>query len=473
MTEPASLRGLKYPAKDHARRVIMHLQEKRSTENLALFLSGEDLELYQYCDQTKPFRQNRYFYYLSGCDIPGSHVIYRPAIDKLTLFLPDVDADDVMWSGMPLSLQEALNTFDVDEVKYASELLPNIKLITESGLQIHTTDNNKRNEIVHDYLIEGEKDLFFALDEARLIKDSFEIELMKHAAAITDNCHLAVMSATPIETNETHIHAEFMYHAIRQGSKYQLYDPICCSGPNCSTLHYVRNDDEIGNEKRSILIDAGAEWRCYASDVTRCFPINGDWSKEHLEIYNTVLKMQHATMALIKPGASWDEIHLEAHRILIKEFFRLGIFKKEFLEQEVFDSNISARFFPHGLGHLLGMDTHDVGGYPNYEDPDPKLKYLRLRRRLKKGMVITDEPGVYFSPFLLEEVLKDEAVSKFIDMRVLDNYWYIGGVRIEDDLLITDDSFENFTHITSDPFEISRIIKDSLSKGDTRFHNIV
>lgn len=473
MSEPESLRGLKYPAKDHAKRVILYLQEKRSTDNLALFLSGEDLELYQYCDQTKPFRQNRYFYYLSGCDIPGSHILYQPATDTLTLYLPDVDADDVMWSGMPLSLGEALKKFDVDEVKYASELSSTIYLTTESGFQIYTTDKNTRNQIVHDYLIEGEKDLFFALDEARLIKDSFEIELMKHAAAITDNCHLAVMSATPIETNETHIHAEFMYHAIRQGSKYQLYDPICCSGPNCSTLHYVKNDDEIGNEKRSVLIDAGAEWNCYASDVTRCFPINGDWSKEHLEIYKIVLKMQHATMALIKPGASWDAIHLEAHRILIREFFRLGIFRNEYLEQEIFDSNISARFFPHGLGHLLGMDTHDVGGYPNYEDLDPKLRYLRLRRRLQKGMVITDEPGVYFSPFLLEDVLKDNALSKFVDMSVLDKYWYIGGVRIEDDLLITDDGYENFTKITSDPFEISQIIKGSLSKGESRFHNIV
>ncbi|QEL61742.1 hypothetical protein CJJ09_003898 [Candidozyma auris] len=384
-------------------------------------MSGEDLELWQYC-----------------VEIPGSHVLFDAANDKLTLFLPDIDYDDVMWSGMPLSPEEALKKYDVDEVKYAADLEKVVGALADAKYTIHTTDHNKWNK------------------RARLIKDWYEIELMRHASAITDKCHLAVMSATPIESNETHIHAEFMYHALRQGSKYQSYDPICCSGPNCSTLHYVKNDDEIDN-KRSVLIDAGAEWSCYASDVTRCFPINGDWTEEHLTIYNLVLDMQRKTMEMIKPGAHWDEIHLTAHRVMIKEFLRLGIFKKEYSEEEIFESSISARFFPHGLGHVLGMDTHDVGGRPDYNDPDPKLRYLRLRRELKEGMVLTDEPGK----------------AKYINKDVLDKYWYIGGVRIEDDLLITKDGFENFTKITSDPHEISKIIKESSAQGKERFHNVV
>lgn len=473
MEGPISLKGLKYPAKSHAERVAAHYHEKSGVKDLAIFISGEDLELYQYCDQTKPIRQNRYFYYLSGCDVPGSHVLYESSTKKLTLFLPDIDYEDVMWSGLPLLLEDAIKKYDVTEVKYASEVEVSLKSLKSSGISIHTTDLNQWNDKFKTYLTEKDEDLFYALDESRLIKDSYEIELMKHASEITDKCHLAVMSATPIETNETHIHAEFMYHAIRQGSKYQLYDPICCSGPNCSTLHYVKNDDEIDFGKKSILIDAGAEWSCYASDVTRCFPINGDWTKEHLEIYNIVRKMQSTTMDLIKPGASWDDIHLEAHKVMIREFLKLGIFKTEYKEEEIFESNVSARFFPHGLGHLLGMDTHDVGGRPNYDDPDPKLRYLRLRRPLVKGMVLTDEPGVYFSPFLLKDILEDSSKVKYINKDVLEKYWYIGGVRIEDDLLITDDGFENFTKITADPEEISRIIKDSVAKGKSHFHNLV
>lgn len=469
---PKSLVGRKYPAKQHARKVLNHFGEKNHSKNISFFVSGEDLELYQYCDQTKPIRQNRYFFYLSGCEIPGSHVLYNAESDNLTLFLPNIDYDDVMWSGMPLSLEEAQRKYDVDNVKYVDLLDSALKILTEKQHTIFTTDLNKWNQLFKQYLVEGDKDFFYALDESRMIKDDFEIELMKHAAAITDKCHLAVMSATPIETNETHIHAEFMYHALRQGSKYQLYDPICCSGPNCSTLHYVKNDDEIGMDKKSVLIDAGAEWSCYASDVTRCFPINGDWTKEHLEIYTTVLKMQQAAMDMIKPGASWDAIHLEAHRVMIKEFVKLGIFK-DLSEDEIYHSNISVGFFPHGLGHLLGMDTHDVGGLPNYEDPDPKLKYLRLRRHLKEGMTLTNEPGVYFSPFLLRDILEDENKRKYIDKDVLDKYWYVGGVRIEDDLLITSDGYENFTKITSDPGEISRIVKAGISKGSEYFHNVI
>lgn len=470
--EVSALKDLKYPAKEHARRVSSHFQEKKTGEKVGFFISGEDLELYQYSDQTKPIRQNRYFFYLSGCDIPGSHILYDAVSNRLTLFLPDIDTDNVMWSGLPLLREDALKRFDVDEVYFASELEEIVRSMKSSGYSIYTTDYNKWNHCVLKFLIENDEAFFYALDEARMIKDFYEIELMRHASAITDKCHLAVMSATPIENNETHIHAEFMYHALRQGSKYQLYDPICCSGPNCSTLHYVKNDDDIGHEKHSVLIDAGAEWNCYASDVTRCFPINGDWTKEHLEIYRIVQKMQSVTMSLIRPGSHWDYIHLEAHRVLIREFLNLGIFENA-NEDEIYESNITARFFPHGLGHLLGMDTHDVGGHPNYDDPDPKLKYLRLRRNLAEGMVLTDEPGVYFSPFLLKDILDDPLKMKFINKKVLDKYWYIGGVRIEDDLLVTADGYENLTKVTSDPVEISKIIKKSCAKGTDGFHNIV
>lgn len=472
-TGPETLKSLKYPAKEHAKRTLEHFKDKSQVSNVAFFISGENYEFYQYCDQTKPIRQNRYFFYLSGCEIPGSHVLYDSQKDRLTLFLPNIDYDDVMWSGLPLLDSQALVKYDVDEVLYVNDLEDRVKSLHSEGTAIYTTDINQWNNSLKEYLVEGHSTFFYALDESRLIKDFYEIELMKHAAKITDNCHEAVMSATPIETEETHIHAEFMYHAIRQGSKYQLYDPVCCSGPNCATLHYVKNDDVIGDEKRSILIDAGAEWSCYASDVTRCFPINGDWTKEHLDIYNLVLKMQHATMDMIKPGVLWDHIHLEAHKVMIEGFLNLNLFKKEFSKEELFQSNISARFFPHGLGHLLGMDTHDVGGYPNYDDADPKLKYLRLRRKLQAGMVLTDEPGIYFSPFLLKDVLEDPEKVKYINKEVLDKYWYIGGVRIEDDLLITESGFENFTQITSDPKEISEIIKKSSTKGRDHFHNLI
>ena len=474
LSEPKTLTGRKYPARQHAKKVFQFFREYESSKNdkIAFFISGQDLELYSYCDQTKPFRQDRYFFYLSGVDIPGSHIIYNAGEESLTLYLPNIDYDDVLWSGMPMSLEEAQNEFEVDQVKYVSDLYQDLSQVAKKA-SVFTTDLNDINKKYADFLIEKRSSFFKALDESRVIKDSYEIELMRYAAKVTDKCHLGVMSAVPIEKNETHIHAEFMYHALRQGSKHQAYDPICCGGTNCSTLHYVKNDEPLAPAERSVLIDAGAEWGCYASDVTRCFPINGDWSKEHLEIYNTVLRMQLVTMLMIKPGKHWDDIHFAAHKVLIEEFLKLGIFNSNYSPEEIFVSRISAHFFPHGLGHLIGMDTHDVGGYPDYDSPDPYLRYLRLRRPLLAGMVLTDEPGVYFSPMLLEELLKNKEKMKYVCKDVLDKYWYIGGVRIEDDLLITSSGCENLTGITSNPHEISKIIKQAHAKGPGGFHNVV
>ncbi|ODQ82018.1 hypothetical protein BABINDRAFT_33077 [Babjeviella inositovora NRRL Y-12698] len=475
MPGPVELQGKKYPAKQHAQKVRGHFLTtvRGQTEGSAsFFLSGENLKLHPYSDENQVMRQNRYFYYLSGVNIPGSHVLYDLKADKSTLFLPEIDLEEVMWTGMPMSIEEAQKTFDVDEIVYVSEMETRVVAAKAHG-KIFTTDVNEWNQHLAQHLTPGDKDFFLALDESRLLKDDYELALMRHAAAITDNSHLAVMSALPVEKNEGHIHAEFIYHSMRQGSKHQSYSPVCCAGPHASTLHYIINDADIVDQK-TVLIDAGAEWSNYASDVTRCFPVDGHWTKEHLEIYEAVLDMQSQTMALIKPGVSWDDLHLLAHRVLIQHFLKLGIFKAEFSEQQLFDSGVSDAFFPHGLGHLLGMDTHDVGGRPNSEDPHPKLKGLRLRRTLQAGMVLTDEPGIYFSPFLLEDTLKEDGeMIKYINRDVVDKYWYIGGVRIEDDLLITETGYENFTKITKDPKEISKIVLDGIAKGRGGFHCIV
>ena len=471
----SALVGHKYPAKEHCLRVKSHFIDKKKnldtgSSPCAIFVAGGEIEPIKYCDQTKTFRQNRYFYYLSGCNIPGSSVLFDLKNEKLTLFLPDVDQDDIMWSGLPISVEAAAKKFDVDEVLYASDV-PNVFKSKLSDYVIYTTDlDNVHDPQVSSKLISNDEDLFYALDESRLIKDWYEIELLRKACQVTDTCHLAVMSALPIEKTEGHIHAEFTYHALRQGSKFQGYDPICCSGPSCSTLHYVDNDADMAG-KHSVLIDAGAEWECYTADVTRCFPISGKWTKEHRDIYDAVLDMHQNAMSQIKDGASWEEIHLSAHKVLIKHLLKLGIFKSAFSADDIYDRKATVAFFPHGLGHLLGMDTHDVGGRPNYEDANPYLKFLRLRRPLQEGMVVTNEPGCYFNPFLIEELLdKFPERKEVVDHEVMDKYLYIGGVRIEDDVLVTKDGYDCLSKVTSDPDEIEKIVSDGIAKGRSHFH---
>ncbi|ANB15614.1 putative Xaa-Pro dipeptidase [Sugiyamaella lignohabitans] len=467
----------KYPAKSHARRSAENLKvfaKKRSVdESVAnsslIYAAASKPTLWPHCDQNIPFRQNRYFNYLTGAhDLHEGHVTYDISKDKLTLYLPPLDKEEVMWSGMPLSLEQAQAKYDVDEVKYSSELESDLKAFTGSTNRlILAVDESEEYSVVQqsDLLLE-------ALDETRMIKDEYEISLMKRASEITDNSHLAVMSALPIEKNEGHIHAEFVYHAMRQGSKNQAYDPICCSGVNCGTLHYTKNDLPLEADKQLVLIDAGAEWENYAADVTRVFPINGEWTTEARAIYEAVLDMQTQTMNRVAPGVSWDNLHQLSHEILIKHFLELGIFKNG-TPEEILESRISASFYPHGLGHMLGMDTHDTAGLANYDDPDPMFKYLRIRRNLQANMVVTVEPGIYFNKFLLEPVLSNPEQAKYIDEKVLEKYLPVGGIRIEDDVLVTDKGFYDLTKITKDADEIAKIVKAGISKGRDHFHVVV
>lgn len=457
---------MKYPAKDHARRTVEILKKSESTASESLILlSAAPVAYKKYSDREVPFHQNRYFNYFTGAhNLPGAHVTYDASKDVLTLYLPDIDWDDVMWSGMPLSVEQALELYDVDKVKYAADLSGDVYAHVRGSILVIEQTSVVGNAVVS-------QTLFEALNEARAFKDSYELSLLRKAAEITDISHRAVMSALPIEQSEGHIHAEFVYHSMRQGAKNVAYDPICCSGTNCGTLHYVRNDQDLDG-KQLVLIDAGAEWELYAADVTRTFPISGEWTPESLAIYKAVLDMQTQAMEAVRPGVLWDDLHILTHRLLVRHFLKLGIFKGG-SEDEILESRISAAFYPHGLGHMLGMETHDTAGYPNYQDADPILRYLRIRRELEEGMYVTVEPGIYFNRFLIEPVLKDESKAKYVDQQVLEKYWAVGGVRLEDDVLVTKDGFENFTKIIKDPEEVSKLVKEGISKGRNHFHNLI
>lgn len=478
---PEYIRNNKYPAKAHngnvKAKLVSQLKEKGAS-HCGFLIAGNPVEPNKYCDTFKQFRQERYFFYLSGVDIPSAALFYDCESEKLSLFLPEIDYDDVVWGGMPMEPKEALLKYDVDEVLYMSQL--NSVLEKHAHVStLYTTDLDnfaplKLDAKFQDFVVAGSQEFFYALDESRLIKDEYEIEILKHVARITDNAHVAVMSALPIEINELHLEAEFSYHAKRQGARTLGYDPICCSGPACGTLHYVKNSESLA-KKDSTLVDAGAEWMNYVSDVTRCFPLAGTYTKEHRAIYDAVRDMQAQTMALMKPGVSWESLHEMSHRILIKHLRDLGILRaSEFTEEEMFESRVSCAFYPHGLGHLMGLDVHDVGGRPNYEDPDPYFRYLRLRRELQCGMVLTNEPGCYFNEHLVEEFLtKHPERAKMVDFDVMAKYASVGGVRIEDDIVITKEGYENLTGVTSDPVEVEKIVQKGLKKSRSDFHVVV
>ncbi|KAF3354356.1 hypothetical protein VdG1_07821 [Verticillium dahliae VDG1] len=447
----------KYPAKDHAKRVADYIRSKVPSANGILYLEGRHTKLEEDSDHPEPFRQRRYFFYLTGCILADCHYIFDLKTSQSTLFIPPVDPEDVIWSGMPMTAEEAKEKYDIDNVLYTNDVNAELaRLGKGSGSTAFAIANQVLDTVS---FIEFEHKNFDvlkgAIEECRVVKDDYEVALTRKANVISTTAHHAVMKAVNKAKNEQELEAIFLERCFAHGAKNQAYHAIHAAGRAAATLHYVHNSAPLEG-KLNVLLDGGAEWDCYASDITRTFPISGKFSKESRAIYDIVLKMQLESIKVLKEGILWDDVHELAHKIAIEGLLDLGILKGEV--DEILKARTSVAFFPHGLGHYLGMDTHDVGGTPNYADSDPMFRYLRKRGTLPAGSLVTVEPGIYFCSFIIEPYLKDPTHSKYIDTDVLDKYWDVGGVRIEDNLLITKTGSENLTPTIKDPEEIEKFV---------------
>ncbi|KAL4768927.1 putative Xaa-Pro aminopeptidase pepP [Aspergillus nidulans var. acristatus] len=451
MTSLDGILADKYPAKAHARRVAEGLKALGHSGG-AIYLEAQKTRLIEDNDEPVPFRQRRPFFYLSGCLLPDSSLVYNINSDQLTLFIPPINRDDVIWSGLPLSAAEALERYDVDNVLETTEVNATLADIAASH------GNNSAAFAISEQVSEGTNFEGFSetnfnvlkgvIERTRVVKDSYEIALLRKANDISAKGHIAAIKASKSATNEREIEAAFIATCIANGAREQSYHPIVACGQNGATLHYGKNDEDFidpvtKRRKDNVLIDAGAEYRTYCADITRAFPLNGKFLPETRQIYEIVLRMQLECIDMLKEGVQWEDVHAHAHRVAIRGLLELGILRGS--EDELFDKRISVAFFPHGLGHYLGMDTHDTGGNPNYEDTDTMFRYLRVRGRLPAGSVITVEPGIYFCRFIIEPFLKNPDLQKYIDVDTLNRYWFVGGVRIEDNVHITKDGHDNLT----------------------------
>ena len=350
--------------------------------------------------------------------------------DKLTLFIPGVEPDEVIWSGLPMSPEEAKAKYDIDDCKTTAEVNSLLASSSESALStIYAIPEQVSDHITFLNFKEKElKQLKPAIEYCRVTKTDYEIALIRKANAISTTAHINVMKAAAKAKNECELEAVFLKSCVERNAKNQAYHSIVAAGENGATLHYVNNAAPI-QDQNLLLLDAGCEVDCYASDITRTFPIKGSFNEESLAIYNIVLDMQKQCINALKAGALWDSIHELAHKIAIQGLLKLGLLKGD--AEEIFKARISVAFFPHGLGHYLGMDTHDTGGNANYADKDLMFRYLRVRGNVPARSVITVEPGIYFCRFIIEPYLKNEDQKKYIDEKVLEKYWQVGGVRIE------------------------------------------
>ncbi|HNY46463.1 MAG TPA: M24 family metallopeptidase, partial [Casimicrobium sp.] len=261
-------------------------------------------------------------------------------------------------------------------------------------------------------------DVRATLDEMRLIKDAHEINLMRRAAEISSQAHARAMRTARPGQFEYHVEAELAHEFIRQGSRAPAYNHIVASGPNACVLHYNDSNRKM-QDGDLLLIDAGCEYAGYASDITRTFPVNGKFTAPQRDVYQAVLNAQLACMESLKPGKPFNEYHDVATRVLSQGMLDLGLLKGS-LEQ-VLEEKTYMQFYMHRAGHWIGMDVHDAGDY----------RKQGVWQTLKPGMVITNEPGLYIRP----------------DANVPEHFWNIG-IRIEDDVLITEGGNENLTITT-------------------------
>ncbi|KAI9827719.1 MAG: hypothetical protein M1832_004208 [Thelocarpon impressellum] len=461
LTPGRDMLGETLAAKQHAATVASQLGLSQGL----VYLQGGPTMLYRDSDQPQPFRQRRYFFYMSGVDEPDCHLTYDLQTEALRLYIPPIDPRTVIWNGPTLSEEEARDRYDVDEVRLSSSLQDDIKAWlrakpTASVYILHQDqaphlDNRIQQAALRS--IRGRfdaKHLQPAMDKARVRKCPHEVKLIRHANEVTAVAHRSVLRSIRDMSNERQIEGTFLDACIAAGARSQAYEPIAASGENASTLHYIKNNDSLDG-RQLVCLDAGCEWNCYASDVTRTFPIHG-WSEEAKAIYDVVQEMQSSCIERVKPGVRFLDLHILAHKIAIAGLLRLRVLHGGTVE-DIYKAGTSLFFYPHGLGHHLGLECHDVytgellGRRGVEECPVLPMQIARPAadknpQVLDEGMVITVEPGIYFSRYAFKKVYAPSPIhSKYINEDVLERYWAVGGVRIEDDILVTRDGHENLT----------------------------
>ncbi|KAF1984009.1 hypothetical protein K402DRAFT_360242 [Aulographum hederae CBS 113979] len=460
----------KYPAKQHAQAVA----ETLGVSEGLIYLPGTRTVFLEDSDMPVPFRQRRYFYYLSGVAEPDCHLTYDIGTDLLILYIPPIDPKRVIWTGHGSTIAEAYERYDIDKVVYNTDVVPHVSkwMKLHHGGPVYILHPTQAASPGDDMLpgVDYTK-LQQAIDQCRVIKDPHEIEMIRKANRISGEAHRKVLENIKDFKNEAQVEAIFLDTCIAKNAKHQAYHPIAASGENGSILHYGQNNEPL-EDRQLMVLDAGCEWDCYASDVTRSFPLKAAWpSEEARKVYDLVQTMQTACMEAVKPGVRFLDLHYLAHRIAIDGLLELGILQNGTTE-EIFEAGTSLAFFPHGLGHHLGLECHDVSGVPinamlkesssehHLVQPDLcKDPVHPAANLLQEGMVITIEPGIYFSRYALSTVyLPNPDHAKYINKEVLHRYLPVGGVRIEDDILITAKGHENLT-VAPKGDEMLKIIK--------------
>ena len=407
-------------------------------------------------DTNYRYRQNSDFFYLTGFDEPDAIAVIAPAQEKkFTLFVRPRDPEREIWDGYRAGVEGAVRDYSADEAFAVAEFDEKLPEILDGPASLYYAFGHASSEldqkIIRQLTLMRETnrrpleppqtivDPTSILHERRVFKSDAEVEIMQRAADIAAEAHVEAMKAVRPGMKEYEVEA--MIEAIfrKQGASGPSYTSIVGAGSNATVLHYISNQGTL-NDGELLLVDAGAEYQGYASDITRTFPINGKFSKAQREIYDLVLETQMSCIDMVRPGVRLEDLKTHSIEILTEGMAKLGLLKGD--PAKLIEDKKYMQFYMHNLGHFLGIDVHDAGRY----------YFNGESRPAEPGMVMTIEPGLYISP---DTSRIPEGFNQDIPKQ------YLGiGVRIEDDVLVTEKGARVLTNkVPKDADEIEALMK--------------
>ncbi len=406
-----------------------------------------------YPNNTYHFRQDSTFLYFFGIDLPGLTAVLDIDAGTDTLYGDDLSMDDIIWTGPQPTVAELGARAGITLTAPSAKLQDDLTLAIRKGRPVHFLPPYRDANLLKISALTGIKrrsvrdyisiELALAVVSLRECKSAEEIREIEEACAIAYTMHTTAMRMCRPGVVEREIAGAIEGIAMQYGAGVAFHSIVSQNG---ETLHNHYHGNTL-TEGRMLLVDAGAEnVMHYSSDFTRTFPVNGRFTEQQKEVYNIVLAANARAFELSRPGVLYKDIHIESVKVIVDGLKGLGLMRGDTVE--AVEAGAHALFMPHGLGHQMGLDVHDMEDIgENYVGYDLETKRsqklgvssLRMGRRLKEGFVMTVEPGIYFIPAYIGKWRNEKLNERFINFDALQPYMGFGGIRIEDDILITAD----------------------------------
>ncbi len=383
--------------------------DKMENNSIAFFNSNDNYPVS--ADTTLPFEQHRDLFYLSGINQEETVLLlFKKSNEEFKEIIFLTEPNDLLthWEGARLDRKKTLSISGIHNICWLNELdkiigalMKEVQILYlnknehyRAKIETQTREERFNNWITKEYPSKETKGCNIILQRLRSIKDPIEIQLIQKACDITELGFRRILNFVKPGVWEYEIEAEFSHEFLRNKSKKFAYSPIIASGINSNILHYIKNNNQC-REGDILLLDVGAEYANYSSDMTRTIPVSGRFTKRQKAIYNSVLLVKNEATKLLRPGLLWKEHYAEVGKIMTSELLKLGLLSKNDIQNQTKENPAFKKYFTHGVSHHLGLDTHDYGD---------------LNRPIEKNMVFTVEPGIYVQEENFGIRLEDDVV---------------------------------------------------------------